>query len=325
MKKTHINKSQGDNIKKANNPSGVGSYRFRCVKKIKFFTWLAILLFALPAFGQDWHVPEADKNMDNPSPYTLENVKKGKELYMKNCKSCHGEPGKNNGLPLVPLPPDVASEQMQKNTVGDLYYKITYGKGTMPQFESTVSADDRWRIINYIMNFNPGREKLLANLPAVKAKLLASVNEATKKVEVFAEYFDNGHFIKLPEASITISAQKVFGNLKLGESVTDANGRAEFLIPSTLIGDEEGYANIVIGLNDDYEADKVVLNKVKVGQKKQVPLLIKKGKIIWSTNKNTQLWLLLSYIASACAAWIAIIYVVYQIIKVKRLGKTDNS
>ena len=281
---------------------------------------IGLLFFSGQIFGQDWIVPDDQKNLVNPLEYNLANVKKGKELFTKNCKSCHGDPGKNNHLPLVPPPPDITSEQMQKNTEGQIHYKITNGRGTMPQFKATISDDDRWRLVNFIMNYNSKNKPLLLDEPAVKAKLLASVNEQEKKVEVFAEYEDKGIFVKLPKATITVSAKKTFGNIEIGKVLTDENGRAEFNIPGSLIGDEEGNVNIVVALDDNYIADVVTLDKAKVGQLKPTPKLIKKG-ILWSTNENIQLWLLFSYIGAVGAAWLTIGYIILQILKIKRLGK----
>ena len=270
--------------------------------------------------AQEWIVPEDQKNIVNPQEYNLVNVKKGKELYIKNCKSCHGDPGKNNVLPLVPPPVDITSEKMQKNTEGEMFYKITTGRVAMPQFKATISDDDRWRIVNYITNFSPKKQPLLVAAAAVKAKILASVNEQEKKVEVFAEYDNNGVFIKLPNSEITISSKKTFGNIVIGQVRTDENGRAEFKIPDSVIGDEEGYVNIVVALDETFIADVVSLDKAKVGQLKPTPKLIQKG-ILWSTNENIQIWLLFSYIGAAGGAWLAIGYIVFQLFKVKRLSK----
>jgi len=288
-------------------------------KKLSFLITVTLFL-SLPVLAQDWVVPAAQKDIANPQEYNLANVKKGKELFLKNCKSCHGDPGKNNILPLVPPPVDITSEKMQKNTEGELFYKITNGRGAMPQFKATISDDDRWRIVNYIMNFNPKRQPVLVNAPAVKAKLLASVNEQGKKVEVFAEYEVNGVYTKLPNAPISISGKKYFGSIEIGKVNTDENGRAEFTIPETVIGDEEGYVDIVIALDENYVADAVALDKSKVGQNKQVQKLIQPG-ILWSTNENIQIWLLLSYIGAVGGAWLAIGYVVFQLFKIKRLSK----
>ena len=288
-------------------------------KKISYLI-TAMLFLSIQVFAQEWEVPADQKNNINPQEYNLTNVKKGKDLYYQNCKSCHGDPGKNNALPLVPPPIDMTSDKMQKNTEGEIYYKITTGRGGMPQFKTNISDDDRWRIVNYIMNFNPKREPLLVDLPKAKAKLLASVNEKEKKVEVFAEYEVKGAYTKLSNTPISISAKKYFGNIEIGKVQTDDNGRAEFTIPETLIGDEEGFVNIVVALNEDYIAEAVSLDKAKVGQNKQVQKLIQPG-ILWSTNKNIQIWLLLSYIGAVGAAWLAIGYVVLQLFKVKRLSK----
>jgi mono/diheme cytochrome c family protein len=289
------------------------------IKKISFLSTI-ILFLSMHVFAQEWIVPEDQKNIVNPQEYNLVNVKKGKELYIKNCKSCHGDPGKNNVLPLVPPPVDITSEKMQKNTESELYYKITNGRVAMPQFKATISDDDRWRIVNFISNFSPKKQPLLVNAPAAKAKILASVNEQEKKVEVFAEYDNNGIYMKLPNTVIAISSKKIFGNIEIGQVRTDENGRAEFKIPDSVIGDEEGYVNIVVALDETFIADVVSLDKAKVGQLKPTPKLIQKG-ILWSTNENIQIWLLFSYIGAAGGAWLAIGYIVFQLFKVKRLSK----
>jgi mono/diheme cytochrome c family protein len=290
------------------------------IKKINLI-FVAILFIAHQGMAQDWLVPEDQKAIQNTSEYNLSNVKKGKDLYNLNCKSCHGDAGKNNGLPLVPPPPDVTSDKMQANTEAELFYKITKGRGGMPQFESTISEDDRWRLVNYIMNYNPANTPLLVEAPPKKAKLMASVNETEKKVEVFAEYEEkDGSFVILAETPVFISAKKAFGNLPIGEVLTNTEGRAEYTIPEELIGDEEGLVNIVVRLGGEYIVDPVILDAAKVGQLKQVPKLIKK-EVLWSTNDNTQTWLLLSYLGAVGGAWLAIAYVVFQIFKIWRLGK----
>lgn len=291
------------------------------MEKIVAIIAVIIFVFAEKSTSQEWLVPDEYKNLENPSDYNLENVEKGKDLYMVNCKSCHGDPGKNNALPLVPPPPDVTSEMMQANSEAELYYKITFGRGGMPQFETTISEDDRWRIVNYIMNYNPAIEAVLVEAPPVQAKLLASVNESAKKVEIFAEYeSEEGVFSTLKDAPVTISAKKAFGNIAIGQVQTNNDGRAEFAIPESLIGDEEGYVNVVVSLEENYLTDEVVLEAAKVGQPKSVPKLIK-GEVLWSTNENIQTWLLLSYLGAAGAAWVTIGYVIFQLIKIRRLNK----
>jgi len=280
----------------------------------------AILFLSIQVSAQEWEVPADQKTFSNPLEYNLSNVKKGKDLYYQNCKSCHGDPGKNNVLPLVPPPVDITSDQMHKNSEGEIFFKVTNGRGGMPQFKATISEDDRWRIVNFIMNFNPERQPLLVDAPKIKAKILASVNVQERKVEVFAESEVNGEFVKLPNTPVSINAKKYFGNIEIGKVNTDENGRAEFTVPESLIGDEKGFVDMVVALDENYIAEAVLLGKAKVGQNKQVQKLIQPG-ILWSTNENIQIWLLLSYLGAVGAAWAAIGYVVVQLFKIKRLSK----
>ena len=284
----------------------------------------AVLLISCAqlVIGQDWVIGEAEAAIPNPSPYNLENIKAGKDLYTLNCKSCHGDPGKNNPLLLVPTPVDIASEKMHLNSEGALFYKITKGRGIMPPFEGSIAEADRWRLVNFIQNFKPGGEMLLVDAPPIKAKLLASVNEQNSTVEILAESEgENSSFSQLENAPVIISSRRAFGNIEIGRTATNENGRAEYKIPDQVIGDEEGYLSIVVSLSEDYEAREVYLDKARVGKIKEVPPLIKSD-VLWSTNDNISLWLLLSYLLFAGGAWAVIGYVIFQLIKVKKYSKS---
>ena len=284
-----------------------------------------ILIFAVLGFlaqqvsGQDWLVPPDQSLIENPIPYTLENVKAGQEIYNRNCMSCHGSPGKNNPLALVPLPVDIASEQMHRNSEGDMFYKITTGRGVMPPFEATLSETERWQVIKYMLNYKPGGTALLIDAPPVKAKLLASVNTESRTVEVLAEAEDGGR--ELAEVPVVISARKTFGNIEIGRTKTNSAGRAEFIIPEALIGDEQGNVRIVVSVGDGFESQAVALDEARVGKEKTIERIIR-PEVLWSTNDNVQIWLLVSYLLAAVGSWLVIGYIIAQLVKIKRYGKT---
>ena len=283
---------------------------------------IGLLLFAFAVFGQEWPVPADQSALENPMEYTVDNVKQGKDLYLKNCKSCHGDPGKNNPLALVPLPVDVASEKMQANTDGELYYKITAGRGVMPPFAGTIPESERWNLVNFIRNFDPGREQVLIDAPPVKARLLASVNEDTRTVEILAESEGDGNvYNALSEVEVSVSSRKTFGNIEMGRTITNEIGRAEYLIPEDVIGDEEGYVSIVVSLGDGFEAEEVALEKAILGKPKIISELIT-GDVLWSTNENVSLWLVLSYLVAVLGSWFVIGYVIVQLVKIKRFGRS---
>mgnify|MGYP001826191740 FL=1 len=298
-------------------------HKMMSMNRLKIHIVAAALMILAPLVqGQEWVVPDELAAISNPSEYSLENVKLGKAIYTRNCKSCHGDPGKNNPLTLVPMPVDIASEKMQANSEGALFYKITSGKGVMPPFETTLTETDRWLLVNFIQNYNPQREQLLLDLPPIKAKLLASVNEDQNLVEILAEYEnENAAYLPLVNTPVIISSKKAFGNLKLGETLTNELGRAVYAIPESVIGDDQGFISVVVSLNEDYDAPEVILEKALVGRPKEVPALIRKG-VLWSTNNNVSLWVLISYLLAAGGAWVVIIYVIVQIVKIKRYSRS---
>ena len=294
------------------------------MRKSSIIILAGLLLCWVPQLtGQEWVIPAEQSALSSPSDYNLDNVKRGKEIYNRNCKSCHGDPGKNNPLTLVPMPVDIASESMQANSEGALFYKMTVGKGVMPPFGTTVSEDDRWNLVHFIKNYSPAREQLLVDVPPVKAKLLASVNETIGAVEILAEFEDgDGSFVSLAAAPVIISSKKAFGNIEIGKAVTNEKGRAVFSIPEDVIGDEQGYVSIVVSLDEEFEAEEVALEKAIVGMPKEVPKLIKQ-EVLWSTNNNVSTWLLISYIVAAGGSWIIIGYVIFQIVRIKRYSKSS--
>jgi len=282
-----------------------------------------LLCLAPQVNGQEWEIPADQAALSSPTDYTLDNVKRGKDIYTRNCLSCHGDPGKNNPLALVPMPVDIASASMQANSEGALFYKMTTGKGVMPPFETTIPEGDRWNLVHFIKNYSPEREQLLVDAPPVKAKLLASVNEASGAVEIMAEFEEaNGTYSSLAAAPVIISSKKAFGNIEIGQAMTNENGRAVYSIPEDVIGDEEGYLTIVVSLDENFISEEVALEKAIVGMPKEVPRLIK-PEVLWSTNNNVSSWLLISYIIAAGGSWVIIGYVIFQIIKIKRYSKSS--
>jgi mono/diheme cytochrome c family protein len=291
------------------------------IKKLNLLIVVVLLFSVQQGISQEWLVPADKQSVKNPSEYNLENVKKGKEIYMRECKSCHGDPGKNNALALVPAPPDVASEVMQKNSEGSIFYKLSTGKGIMPKFEATLSESDRWLLVNYIMNFNPKNTPVLVEAPPVKAVLTAQIDADKRLVTVFAKFENKkGEKEHLTETPVNICVERAFGNLPIGQVITNEKGAANFTVPEDIIGDEEGFLTIIASLGEGFEAKKFTLEKAKIGVPKETPKLIRKG-VIWSTNDNIPMWMLLSYLGAIGGAWLAIAYVVFQIIKIRKLSK----
>jgi mono/diheme cytochrome c family protein len=98
-----------------------------------------------------WVAPERAAHRANPMPPTADAVKRGHDLFHRDCEQCHGKAGHGDGplgLSLQPRPADLASERVQSQSDGAMFWKMTEGRGVMPT--ATLSENDKWAVINYV-------------------------------------------------------------------------------------------------------------------------------------------------------------------------------
>ncbi len=116
-----------------------------------------LMSFSFPKdkpYGDEWEIPTKYEKMENPhkGDKSLKNV--GRSLYMKHCRSCHGNKGEGDGPKARMLKTamhDLGSEKVQSHKDGELYYMSIIGRGEMPNYEDKIEyEEDRWALINYI-------------------------------------------------------------------------------------------------------------------------------------------------------------------------------
>ncbi len=114
--------------------------------------------------GAHWEAPVAEAGKKNPVKASAESITRGGSIFKARCVICHGENGDGNGAlaaTLDPKPADLTSKMLRMHPDGDLFYKISKGKGAMPAWESTISEKDRWNLVNYIRSL--GKKKTREN------------------------------------------------------------------------------------------------------------------------------------------------------------------
>lgn len=107
---------------------------------------------------QQWQAPADAANVANPMKSKPDAAKMGREFYMQKCVDCHGKNGQGNGWMSAtmkregkPLPPtNLASQMVQANSDGELFWKITNGKSPMPANRIRFNDDERWYIVAYL-------------------------------------------------------------------------------------------------------------------------------------------------------------------------------
>ena len=99
--------------------------------------------------------PEAAK-VKNPVAATPESIVKGKELFSKNCRFCHGADAKGNG-PMAPEgthPSDLTDAKWDRgDSDGEIFVVIRDGAGPkfdMKGYKSKMTEPEIWNIVNYL-------------------------------------------------------------------------------------------------------------------------------------------------------------------------------
>ena len=119
---------------------------------------VALLLAARPASAGEapWVAPPEAKARKNPVA-RAEGLREGKKAYDTNCAVCHGATGKGDGpgaAALNPKPKNLADKEIQDQTDGELFWKISKGRGVMPPWEQ-FPEKDRWSLVHYLRSLAP--------------------------------------------------------------------------------------------------------------------------------------------------------------------------
>lgn len=116
------------------------------VAAISLLVWAGVAV----VFAQGpWVAPPEAKATKNP----VKGVGNAKKSVETNCVSCHGPGGKGDGPAAAALPPpkpaNWTSAAVQKETDGELFWKMSNGRGAMPPWKH-LPEQERWEIVNYI-------------------------------------------------------------------------------------------------------------------------------------------------------------------------------
>jgi len=285
-----------------------------------------LIITLLKSSAQSWDVPEDKKTRVSPFKFTTETAAKGQDLFKRNCTSCHGEPTKANFQPLVPPPGDPATDKFQKQTDGALFYKITTGRGLMPTFKDVLTEEDRWSVISYFRSFNKSYVQpdieVAGSAGSQLAKLSITYDSIGNKLNVLVSDTSNK---PLKGARIALFVKRYFGSLPiLDPAVSNDKGIVTFQLPKDIPGDRKGSVEFIAKLSNESGDDIKKSVKLAIGIPNTKPPLTQ-DRAMWNVVEKAPIWLLLTYTLVVVGIWGFLIYIILQLIRIKKVSKGNLS
>ncbi len=287
--------------------------------------------FSSSIFAQDWIVPDDQKEKRSDFAFDDTVVTAGETLYMTNCKSCHGDPGQGNVIALNPAPSDPASEKVQGNNDGELYYKMREGKGLMPSFKNILSVRQTWEVIAFVRSFNEAYvqevavKRVGANNRWQDISIELSYLAQEQQIMAIVTGKEGDTITPVNDVDVKLLAKRMFGTLMIDDvKTTNESGEVRFAPPDDLPGDPEGLVEVICQL-DDEEAFGVIAKETALAFGVPVtPVSLSDTRAMWSTVKKAPYWIIFAYGLSVLAAWGLIFYVLLQLRSIFKLGEQEQ-
>ena len=103
-----------------------------------------------------WMAPAKMAGRNNPVKSDKSSLARGKQLYERHCRICHGEQGQGDGAAASGMRPAPANLAVMAplHSDGDLAWKIAEGRGAMPGWRAALRPMEIWDVVNFIKHLS---------------------------------------------------------------------------------------------------------------------------------------------------------------------------
>ncbi|HVN58414.1 MAG TPA: cytochrome c [Bacteroidales bacterium] len=294
-----------------------------------FITIVFLLVAGISVSGQEWTVPADKQGKLSPFRFSGESVKSGEKLYGINCKSCHGTPGMGNfQANLKPQPPDPATDKLQNNSDGELYYKISTGRGPMPAFKNSLSPNDLWTLISYLRTFRKGYVQSVAPIirssayPGAEIVIALSGGPGNNRITMKVTAVSEKSVVPVKGAGVRLFVNRTFGRMMPDEEkTTDRDGLAVFSLPAGFPADTAGNLRLSAGFTDEDLFGAIVKDTVLKAGTKIVPVSLTHDRAMWNVVRKAPWWILLTYTFGVLGVWGFIILIMLRLRDIFIIGE----
>lgn len=176
-----------------------------------------------------------------------------------------------------------------------------------------------------------GDEEVINDFNITKAKLTldTSSSDGVRSITATIEKQTDGEWVPVPEVEMKIGISRLGGILPAGDDptyTTDSSGTVTAEVKKdSLPGDEKGNIVLAASVEDNEELGNLQTEMIAgwgVPQKTDNSFFDKRT--LWSTRMRTPFWLLAIAYTVVLGVWGTLIYLVFQLIKIKKLGRANS-
>lgn len=192
---------------------------------------------------------------------------------------------------------------------------------------------DKWDAASkhtFLAVADEGTEEEQSNeIEITKSKIIIdTLNEdGIRSITAQVMKLEEDKWVPVPDVELKIGIKRLGGIISAGDDATyttDSSGSTTVEIAKAdLPGDENGNYVLAVKVEDNDELGNLLVEKT-VGW--GVPAVLDKSffdrRTLWTTRNRTPVWLLIMAYSIVLAVWGTLIYLIVELIKIKKLGKT---
>lgn len=142
--------------------------RFRVQGETPLFADRRMSRSSVPGTIARGRLPELTAPQNNPLPWTLATLERGRERYDVYCAPCHDRTGAGRGIVAVrgnwPAG-DLREARLRETSDQEIFEVISNGRRTMPAYRHQIAQRDRWAIVAYVRALQRAGNGTLADVP----------------------------------------------------------------------------------------------------------------------------------------------------------------
>jgi mono/diheme cytochrome c family protein len=293
-----------------------------------YFMFFGLLIFSTGILGQEWSVPENRKGRLSPFKFTDQTRENGAKAYSVYCASCHGAPGRGNIINLVPPPPDPATDKFQKNSDGEIFFKITEGRQQMPSFRNVLISDEIWDIISFLRSFNSSYIQKVESVavssayPGAAIKIGLSLVPGDSLIVFRASAISEKESLPVTGAAVRLYIYRNFGLLPVDEEkITNSTGVAGFRLPAGIPGDTAGNLRISARFSrEDLFGGMSFDTIIRAGEKIR-PVSLVANRALWNKARMAPVWIILTFSIGLLSVWSCIVFIMMKLRDIYIIGE----